>query len=221
MDTWTLHGRPGWGSALIEPQLDFYDLPWTLLDSGDLLADEAARLRLQPLNPLAQVPVLVAPDGTVLTESAAITLNLAERLGREELVPGPQEPERAGFLRWLVFLVANVYPTFSYGDVPERFVPDATAAAAFRARVDAHGRRLWGMVEAAAGRPHFLGARFTALDIYLAVMTRWRPGREWFAENTPMLYGAALRAADRAPVAAMLARNFPQPAIAGSATIGG
>jgi len=212
MDTWTLYGRPGWGSALIEPQLDFYGLPWTLQDSGDLLDDEAARRRLQPLNPLAQVPVLVAPDGTVLTESAAITLHLAERLGRDDLVPGPQAPERAAFLRWLVFLVANVYPTFTYGDIPERFVPDATAAAEYRTRVDAHGRRLWGMVEAVASRPHLLGPRFTALDIYLAVMTRWRPGRDWFAENTPMLYGAALRAAELEPVAAMLARNFPPQA---------
>jgi GST-like protein len=208
MDTWTLHGRPAWGSALIEAQLDLYGLPWTLQDSGDLLAEETARRRLQPLNPLGQIPVLVAPDGLVLTESAAITLHLADRLGRDDLVPGPQATERADFLRWLVFLVANIYPTFTYGDVPERFVPEA-AAAEFRARVDAHGRRLWGMVEAAAGRPHFLGARFSALDIYLAVMTRWRPGRDWFAENTPMLYGATLRAAEHAAVAAMLARNFP------------
>lgn len=213
MDTWTLHGRPGWGSALIEAQLDWYGLPWSLQDSGDLLADEAARRRLQPLNPLAQVPVLVAPDGTVLTESAAITLHLADRTGRDDLVPGPPAAERAAFLRWLVFLVANIYPTFTYGDLPERFVPEA-AADEFRDRVDAHARRLWGAVEAAAGFPHFLGARFSALDLYLAVLTRWRPGRDWFAENTPMLYGATLRAAEHEAVAAMLARNFPDAAAA-------
>jgi hypothetical protein len=31
-------------------------------------------------------------------------------------------PERAKFLRWLVFIVANIYPTFTYADDPSRFV---------------------------------------------------------------------------------------------------
>ncbi|MCR6700769.1 MAG: glutathione S-transferase N-terminal domain-containing protein [Dokdonella sp.] len=123
----TLHGRPGWGSALIEAQLLRYGLPFRFEEVGDLFASAEARAALAAVNPLAQVPTLVLDDGRVMSESAAITLYLADLTGRDDLVPGPQSPERAAFLRWLVFLVANLYPTFTYADDPQRFVADAAA----------------------------------------------------------------------------------------------
>ena len=55
-------------------------------------------------------------------------------------------------------------------------------------------RILWRQVEGAAGSPWFLGERFSALDIYLAVMTRWRPKRGWFESETPRLFAIARRA---------------------------
>jgi len=210
MQELVLHGRPGWGSAIVEAQLAWYGLPFRLVDSGDLLASDEARTRLQPLNPLGQVPVLVLPGGEVMTESAAITLHLADLAGRDDLVPGPQAKERPAFLRWLVFIVANIYPTFTYGDIPTRFVKAEGAAEGFRAELDAYARRLWGVVEGAAAAPHFLGARFSALDLYLAVMTRWRPGAKWFAENAPRLSAAARLAAESAAIAPVMERNFPK-----------
>ena len=60
-------------------------------------------------DPVGQVPTLLLPDGQVMTESAAMTLHLADLSGRDDLVPGPAAAERAAFLRWLVFLVANIY----------------------------------------------------------------------------------------------------------------
>ncbi len=207
---YVLHGRPGWGSAIVESQLAWYGLPFRLEDSGDLLASEEARVRMQPLNPLAQVPVLVLPGGEVMTESAAITLHLADLTGRDDLVPGPKAPQRATFLRWLVFVVANIYPTFTYGDIPERFVKTEGAGAGFRAELDSYAQRLWGTVEDAVGAPNFLGQRFSALDLYLAVMTRWRPGPKWFAEHVPKVVEAARRAAEHPAVAPVMARNFPK-----------
>lgn len=206
---YVLHGNPGWGSAIVEAQLACYGLPVELQDTGNLFASEAARQRLQPLNPLAQVPVLVLPDGQVMTESAAITLHLADLTGRDDLVPGPAAAERAAFLRWLVFLVANIYPTFTYADEPARFVRTAGAEAAFAEELGRYAQRLWTAVEAAAGAPWFLGTRFSALDIYLVVMTRWRPRRAWFAEHAPRLHAIALRGEQQAALAPMLARNFP------------
>lgn len=212
MSEFVLHARTGWGSAIVEAQLAFYGLPYRLEEAGDLFDSAEARDKLRPLNPLTQVPVLVRPDGTVLTESAAITLHLADLTGRDDLVPGPQSPQRAAFLRWLVFLVANIYPTFTYADIPTRFVKDEQAADAFVQEVNTYGRRLWGMVEGAAAAPWFLGERFSALDIFLAVMTRWRPGPAWFAENAPLLAGAAAGASALPSLAGVMARNFPKKA---------
>jgi GST-like protein len=205
---YTLFARPGWGSVIVEAQLAWYGLPYTLEEVDDLFKSAAARERLGSVNPIAQFPTLVLPDGTVMTESAAITLHLAD--GRSEaLVPGRGEPSRAAFLRWLVFVVANIYPTFTYADDPARFVPGEEAQKGFRTNVDAYAQRLWLMLEEACSAPWFCGERFSALDIYVGAMTRWRPGRPWFAEHAPRLHAVATRADAESRLAAVWRRNFP------------
>lgn len=175
----------------------------------DLETGENLRPDYLALNPTAQVPTLVLPDGTVMSESAAISLLLADLTGQDSLVPGPTAPERAAFLRWLVFLVANIYPTFTYADDPARFVSVNAARDPFRAATDAYAQRLWRQVEGQAVGPWFLGERFSALDVYVSVMTRWRPKRGWFESETPRLFGIARRA-DKVPeLAEVWKRNFP------------
>jgi GST-like protein len=202
-----LYGVRGWGSAIVEAQLDHYALPYTFADAGDVLGDAAAKAALAPLNPAGQVPTLVLDDGAVLTESAAITLWLAEATGSDALVPAPGDPRRAAFLRWLIFLVANIYPCFTFADVPERFVAAEAARRPFREAVDRWMLARWAMVEAAAGGPFFLGERLSAIDIYLAVMTLWRPKRPWFAANAPRVHAAALAAEADPRLAPAFARN--------------
>ena len=70
----TLYGRRGWGSAIVEAQLEWLGLDYTYQAVGDLLRSAEARRSLAPVNPLAQVPTLVLANGNVLTESAAICL---------------------------------------------------------------------------------------------------------------------------------------------------
>lgn len=209
MKRYVLHGRPGWGSVLAEAQLEWYGLPFDFADTGDLFEDEAARRKLARLNPLAQVPVLILPDGQVMTETAAITLHLADAAGSHDLVPAPGDPARPRFLRWLVFMVANIYPTFTYADVPGRFVPGDKAAKGFRANIEDYAKSLWRMVEAEAQAPWFLGERFSALDIYLCAMTRWRPNHPWFAENAPKLVAATDRCSDLPKLKPVWLRNYP------------
>ncbi|MBI3197868.1 MAG: glutathione S-transferase [Rhodospirillales bacterium] len=206
---YTLWGRPGWGSAIVEAQLDWYGLPFTFEPVEDLFRTPGARARLEKVNPLAQVPTLVLPDGGIMSESAAITLLLADITGKDTLVPAAGAPERAKFLRWLVYMVANIYPTFTYADDPSRFISVSSARDPFRAATDAYAQRLWHQVESETGSPWFLGERFSALDIYIDVMTRWRPKRGWFEGETPKLFAIARRA-DRVPeLGPVWARNFP------------
>jgi GST-like protein len=204
-----LFGRPGWGSVLVEAQLVWYGLTYQIEEVGDLFASAEARQKLAAVNPLAQVPTLVLPDGRIMTESAAITLYLADVTGRHDLVPAAGDATRPDFLRWLIFLVANIYPTFTYADDPKRFVHADDAAAAFRANVDTYMQRLWRQFDGAAGEPWFLGEQFSALDIFIATMTRWRPRRAWFAGACPRLTAIAT-AVDALPaLAEVWRRNFP------------
>jgi len=48
------------------------------------------------------------------------------------LFPAPHDPLRRDALRWLVFLVAAVYPTFQYGDEPDKWSGDAGRRCATR-----------------------------------------------------------------------------------------
>jgi GST-like protein len=204
-----LYGEPGWGSTLVEAQLVWYGLEYDFERIGNLFESADGRRRLERWNPLAQIPTLVLASGEVMTESAAITLYLAEISGDNTLVPPPGDGDRAKFLRWLVFLVANVYPTYTYADNPARFVPDEPARQGFREAVDEYAKRLYSIAEDAAGSPWFLGEKFSALDIYFCTMTRWRPQRPWFAANAPKLFALARATDERPELADFWRRNFP------------
>ena len=97
-------------------------------------------------------------------------LLLADITGQDSLVPKADAPERAAFLRWLVFIVANIYPTFTYADDPARFVSVNAARDPFRAATDAYAQRLWRQVETARPAPvvprrALLGARHLRLGV--------------------------------------------------------
>ncbi len=207
MAKFRLYGEPGWGSVIVEAQLEWYGLDYAFERVGDLFDSDEARAKLAALNPLAQVPTLLLPDDTVMTESAAITLLLAEMSGNDSLVPAAGDPARAAFLRWLVFLVANVYPTYTYGDDPARFVTVDEAQEPFRETVLDYARKLYGQLEDVAGKPWFLGERLTALDIYICAMSRWRPKRPWFAQHAPKLHAIAEGTQDLEQLRPVWARN--------------
>ena len=205
-----LYENPGWGSAIVEVQLAFYGLAFEMVTVGDLYDDPAARAALAPVNPLVQVPTLVMADGQVMTESAAITLLLADMTGSEALVPGAAAKERAAFLRWLIFIVAAIYPGFAYADVPERLVP-AAEAEAFQGRVIDHRKAMWRLMEAEAvlrGGRFFLDQRMTAIDLYLGCMVHWRPREDWFRTEAPTLWRAAAAVWALPAVAEAYRRNF-------------
>lgn len=208
--SYELIGSLGCGSAVVEMALVLTDLPHTLTDLP-YLKPCAGRDRLLELNPLGQVPTLIAPDGMVMTESAAMILHLSEMLPQAGLAPGVGKPERALFLNLLLRLVAAIYPTFTFGDCPAQWTTEGVPAELLRERV--HGRRadLWLELERLAGSPHMLGRRFSALDLYVTVMTHWRPGPAWFAASCPRLAAVAMEAALEPNVAAVLRRHFPAP----------
>jgi GST-like protein len=140
---YVLYGAKGSGSMIVETafrkagvDVDCIDLAWD---------DVGWQSRtLAPLNPLGQVPTLVLPDGSVMTESAAIILHLADVRPDAGLVPPAGHRDRTAFLRWLVFLVSAVYPTFTYCDVPTRWVAgDEAAGKKLRQGTDAHREMLW------------------------------------------------------------------------------
>jgi GST-like protein len=206
-DSYTVFAVPGWGSTLAEAMLALCSAPVHIEDVSGFDQPGAARDRLLRVNPLAQVPTVVLPDGTVMTESAAIALLLSEQHPQAGLAPLHATPHRPAFLRRLVWIVANLYPTFTYGDYPDRWV--ATDPASLRAATDGYRERLWRQFESDVSEGDWvLGPHFSALDIYVAVMTHWRPRRAWFAAHCPRLGAIAARADAHPLLQPILQRNF-------------
>jgi len=182
-----LIGSQGCGSAIVEMALVRAGLPHDVTELP-YLADGPGRDRLLALNPLGQVPTLVLPDGRVMTESAAML---------------PDFPDV------LIRLVAAVYPTFTYGDRPEIWTGPGEAATTLKARTDERRLAVFRDLDGRlAGASRFaFGGRVRAVDLYLAAMVFWRPGRETFRKETPRLSAIAEAVAAEPDLGAVLKRN--------------
>jgi len=202
-----LWSAKGSGGGIIEAMLALAGVPVQIIDAPPW--EHGPHLeQLRRVNPLGQVPVLVLPDGTVMTESGAIVLLLGERHPETGLVPDADDPRRPAFLRWLFFLTASLYATFRYDDYPERWVTGAAARDELRARVGDARKDMLRQLEAAAAAPWFLGEHMTALDLYIGMMNRWKPRTVWYAENCPNLTTIARRVEAKPQLAPVFARHF-------------
>lgn len=207
MSGWRLYGVAGWGSTLAEGALAWVGEAFEFVDVEGFDSPGPARDRLIAVNPLARVPTLVAPDGRALTESAAIVLLLSELKPEAGLAPPPGHPSRSAFLNRLAWFVSALYPTFTYRDYPERWAPDAPDQLA--ERVDSFRNSLWLQFEAELGDGEWvLGDLPSALDLYVAVFSHWRPRRPWLEAHCPKLHAIALRAERLPALAPVMERNF-------------
>src|SRR5271170_4777073 len=103
---YTLYGRPGSGSMAVQVALEEMGAPYERVWVG---RDEADVARFRATNPTGRVPALMLPDGSIMFESAAMLIYLAQRDAPSSLAPSPGTRGHAAFLQWMVFLSANVY----------------------------------------------------------------------------------------------------------------
>jgi GST-like protein len=207
MSKYVLIGSQGCGSVVVElallkagAEFDLEEIPY--LEPGP------DRDRLLELNPLGQVPTLIMPDGDVMTESAAIILHLADAFPDSQLTPATSDRHRPAFLRWLVYIVSEIYPASTFSDHPARWQLPSDIQNRYRQTVDEYRMDLWRHVEDVADTPCFLGNYFSAIDLYIAVMRHWRPGRKAFAEAFPKLTEIGENVANDPLFSKVLKRNF-------------
>lgn len=208
-----LYGCKRCGSMVVEAALEEIGAPYDLVDMQyDGPQHRSAEFR--KLNPLERVPALLLPDGTVMTESAAIVIALADRHPKAKLMPPASSPDRATLLRWLLFLSNNVYEAIGRQDYPERYVPTKDAAPGVRERAVEDLKRFWTMVEEQLKPgPFALGKQFSALDLYIANLSQWTV-RDWVYENCPRLKRLIELTVRRPRVKPVWQRHFVEQATA-------
>lgn len=183
-----VYGVPGWGSAISEVMLTLADIPYQFINVDGFDKPGATRELLEKLNPLCQVPTLELENGEIMTETAAIALMILDRC--PDLAPPVGRAERQQFQRLLIWLVANVYPTFTYADYPERWAPDAPEQLQQNCREYRKSLYLW-LDNHLKATPYSFGEQITLIDCYLCVMRTWGPRPDWFAANTPKITAIA------------------------------
>lgn len=199
----TVYGVPGWGSALSEVMLTLAEIPYHFVNVDGFDQPGEQQERLKKLNPLGQVPTLQLDDGSIMTESAAVALMVLDQ--RPDLAPPVGTPERQQFWRLLVWLVANVYPTFTYADYPERWASAAPEQLQENCKAYRKSLYLW-LESQLKAAPYAFGETLTLLDIYICVMRTWGPRHAWFKEHTPK-FSAIADAVCRVPALQQVLRN--------------
>jgi GST-like protein len=214
-DGYVLYGSRGSGSAAVEAALVIVGAPHRIV-TASTWEPKSARAALKRVNPLGQIPTLVCPDGTVLTESAAILIHLALVHPRAGLLPR-DAAARAQAIRALVFIAANCYAAIGIIDYPQRWHGRGDAAADERLRTGTRKRlhALWNLFAdtfaADVGDGSFLlgATRPGAADLLAAVVSHWSGARAHLARRRPALHALLQRVDTHPRTAAVFERHWP------------
>ena len=202
---YTLFGIKGSGSAAVESALELAGQPYRLVTAASWESGSDVA-QLERVNPLKQIPTLVLPDGTVLTESAAILIHLGLVLPSSGLLPA-DATARAVAMRGLVYIAANCYSAISISDYPERWLADASEAAKENLRAGTR-QRLYHHWDLFADTFSLSPSQPGGLELLAAVVSRWSGARKHLQQSRTAC-ASALAAVEAHPaVQAVFARHW-------------
>ena len=187
--THRLYNRPGSGGFVVEAALTLADAPFELVELDSKACTPLAE-SFREINPWRQLPTLVLPDGTVMTETAAILIHLAAAFPERALAPKPGTPAHGASLRWMFFASVNLYEAVLRAGYPQRYTADPNAIEATRtAAVERMGEALAVLERAIDPGPFLLGESMNLADIYIAMLFLWFPGDIDAAHLTALKHG--------------------------------
>jgi GST-like protein len=125
----------------------------------DLLKGEQHRPEYRAINPNSKVPAIVDDDGTVVFDSAAILLSLADKTNRFMGAP----KDRPTLLSWLMFIATGLSPFSGQAFHFSRVHTDsAYATNRYRREVERH----YDVLDARLGQtPYIAGESYTIVDM--------------------------------------------------------
>jgi glutathione S-transferase len=170
-----LYARPGAGSAAVEALLAECGAAFEIID---VLRepDGTVPRSFQQINPRSEVPSLLLPDNSIMTESAAMMIYLADLHPAAGLAPSVTSPLRARYLRWMLYFATAVYMADLRMYYPARHSSDTTHAAGIKAKAIADMERDFDIFAKELGEgPFILGPSMSAVDIYAAMLISWAP----------------------------------------------
>ncbi|MEN3295402.1 MAG: GST-like protein [Burkholderiales bacterium] len=183
---YTLYGTAGSGSAAVEAALSIAKAPFRLVEASSWQPGPGLDA-LRRVNPLARVPTLVLPDGSVLSESAAILIHLGLQFPESGLLPSDIS-SRAQAIRGLVYISASCYAAIGAIDYPERWYSGAGEQESERIRSTTRQRlhHSWDVfADTFPGTPYLSGEAPGALDLLAVVVSKWAGARAHLLASRP------------------------------------
>jgi glutathione S-transferase len=188
-----LYARQGAGSAAVEAFLALLGVPFEVIDVPKTDTGMAPAWFIK-MNPRGEVPALQLPDGSVMTESAAMMIHLADAHPEAGLAPALGTGARAQYLRWMIYLAVAPYTSDLRMYYPDRYSTDPTHAEAIKAKAIIDLARDFDVFAAEMGEgPFVLGNKLSAADLYAAMLLTWSDDVEGlFAKHSKLkrLYDA-------------------------------
>ncbi len=169
----TLYAKKNAGSVAVEAMLAVCGAAYEI---KDVTRDAAGKFPafIFDVNPRGEVPTLVLPDGSIMTESAAILIHLADIFPQAGLAPAALSPLRPRYLRWMLFLATTLYMSDLRMLYPARYTADPAGAAGIKANATAAMQAEFAILsDAIAEGPFILGSPMSAVDIYAAMLATW------------------------------------------------
>jgi glutathione S-transferase len=182
-----LYNVKTWGSLAIHCMLEEMELPYTNI----WMSPEQVRAPgFRDISPLGMIPALGLPDGRALYESAAIVSFLVAAHPEKQLSPALGSPAYGEFMSLLHFMSTELYALENVAFMAEFYAPDLSQQDLLRKKVWQKSDSHWLILEnhlAAAG-PWLMGQNYSALDLYLFMLTIWaKPSEQAFHARFPAL----------------------------------
>ena len=206
---YTLYWSADSGAFGVQALLEELGLPYRreVVDTG---RGEHRTPAYLALNPMAQVPTLGLPDGTVITESAAMLLHLCDAQPDAALLPALGTSARAVAYRWLLWLASGLYESDLRYYYPERYTSEPAGAAGVQtAALERMDRLLAIAADLLGSGPYALGQRFSAVDLYLFMLVLWHPARTEVHSRHPALGELMRQVRQRPAVERIWAQHYP------------
>lgn len=204
---YTLYSRPGSGSAAVEALLAECGVAYRIEDVP-AKADGSVSADYSKINLRNEVPTLRLPDDTFMTESAAMMIYLADFHPEAQLAPDVKSVHRPSYLRWMLYFASSVYASDLRYYYPTRYSTEASHADAIKSKAVLAMDRDFSVFAKSFGEgPYILGSKFSAVDIYAAMLMSWANDFPDLCNRYPKLAALYAAVSCRPKVAPVWTRN--------------
>lgn len=139
----------------------------------DIVKEKGFPEEYKNINPKQRLPILILDDGTIITETVAISTKISQMAPDHHLL-GANDLEVVRSYEWFNWLSGTLHERgFGCFFSPNRVADDEIAFDSIRRESLAWIKRCYAEIENRLMGLHAVGNAFTAIDVFLYVIYRW------------------------------------------------